>query len=166
MQAYKGKLQEEWELFPHLLPYINKLLLTFLTPWHLIGNDLRKYVDQLAIIMLFLAVTVKLRMRIKDDNCNSKIMVRFWHRSKKKACSKSKINTCKPRKADRDLLDNLRARRRTVRLLHDHKSPLVKPGNKTFTSTAKGKTYSIVEQLIDAHTNQGKTLILDSGFPF
>ena len=42
---------------------------------------------------------------------------------------------------------------------------LVKAGNKTYTSTVKGKTYNIVEQLIEAHKNQGKMLVLDSGFP-
>eukprot|EP00112_Aurelia_sp_Birch-Aquarium-sp1_P010950 Seg2314.4 transcript_id=Seg2314.4/GoldUCD/mRNA.D3Y31 product="hypothetical protein" protein_id=Seg2314.4/GoldUCD/D3Y31 len=34
-----------------------------------------------------------------------------------------------------------------------------------YTSTAKGKTYNIVEQLTEAHKNQGKMLVLDSGFP-
>eukprot|EP00112_Aurelia_sp_Birch-Aquarium-sp1_P002790 Seg13080.1 transcript_id=Seg13080.1/GoldUCD/mRNA.D3Y31 product="hypothetical protein" protein_id=Seg13080.1/GoldUCD/D3Y31 len=34
-----------------------------------------------------------------------------------------------------------------------------------YTSTAKGKTYNILEQLTEAHENQGKMLVLDSGFP-
>ena len=42
---------------------------------------------------------------------------------------------------------------------------LVNVGKKTYTSTANGKTYNIVDQLMEQHKDQGKLLVLDNGFP-
>ena len=42
---------------------------------------------------------------------------------------------------------------------------LVKVGRKTYTSTARGKTYNIVDQLLSSHKGSGKLVVLDNGFP-
>ena len=42
---------------------------------------------------------------------------------------------------------------------------LVNVGKKAYTSTANGKTYNIVDQLMEQHKDQGKLLVLDIGFP-
>ena len=42
---------------------------------------------------------------------------------------------------------------------------LAKVGRKTYTSTSRGKTHNIVDQLLDPHKGKGKLLVLDNGFP-
>ena len=41
----------------------------------------------------------------------------------------------------------------------------MKVGRKTYTSTARGKTYHIVDQLLSSHNGNGKRVVLDNGFP-
>ena len=85
-----------------------------------------------------------------------------------RVCSKSKRNAYKIRNPDKPIkmgwtIYKLGERGQFGRyMITNH---LVKAGNKTYTSTVKGMTYNIVEQLIEAHKNQGKMLVLDSGFP-
>ena len=47
-------------------------------------------------------------------------------------------------------------------MITDH---LVKVGRKTYTSTARGKIYNIVDQLLSSHKGNGKLVILGNGFP-
>ena len=42
---------------------------------------------------------------------------------------------------------------------------LAKVGRKTYTSTSRGKTHNIVDQLLDPHKGKGKLWVLDNGFP-
>ena len=42
---------------------------------------------------------------------------------------------------------------------------LVKVGRKTYISTAKGKTYNIVDQFLSSYKGNGKLVVLDNGFP-
>ena len=42
---------------------------------------------------------------------------------------------------------------------------LVKVGRKTYPSTARSKTYNIVDQLLSSHKGNGKLVVLDNGFP-
>ena len=49
-----------------------------------------------------------------------------------------------------------------VYAITDH---LAKVGRKTYTSTSRGKTHNIVDQLLDPHKEKGKLLVLDNGFP-
>ena len=42
---------------------------------------------------------------------------------------------------------------------------LVKVGEKTYTSTNKGKNYNAVDQLLEGLKHQGRRVVMDNGFP-
>ena len=42
---------------------------------------------------------------------------------------------------------------------------LVKVGDKTYTSTTKGKNYNAVNQLLEGLKHQGRLVIMNNGFP-
>ena len=111
-------------------------------------------------------VTLQLYMRIKSHNCKLKTLVVNY--TPLKSLQQEQVNTFKLWKVNKDGLDNLQKRRRTrtVWLLHNKK--LVIEGREqrgALMSTAKGRTYNVVEQMLEAHKNQGKMLVLDSCFP-